>query len=137
MLSRAINNSTLFKRTPTSDSELRRMAVISKYQKQRIGFRLLQTLIEFSRSNGYRAIPLATSSGMKLACAFYERCGFTKGKVQKFEMNIASNEPINIFDSKPTVFEDSSDLTEEDIRLINLPMSKSHYFYIHHYWMVI
>ncbi|CAF1606815.1 unnamed protein product, partial [Didymodactylos carnosus] len=115
--------------------ELRRLGVLSKYQKQRIGFKLLQTLIGFAQLNEYKAIHLTTLAQMRSACNFYERCGFISGKVEQHDISLI--EQNKIISVKFATFEEPSLLTNDDHRLIQLPIQETHKLYVQHYWMLI
>ncbi|CAF0856860.1 unnamed protein product [Adineta steineri] len=134
--------------------ELRRMAVLSEYQNQHIGRKILQTLIDFARKQDYQAIHLTTGIVMKQACSFYEQCGFKRGQMFRYTVDInelISKDKKNIaVDSKKTdkmtaffgtlvVFNTLNDLTDDDWEQINQPKMilqvKSKYFYVQSFWM--
>ncbi|CAF4263273.1 unnamed protein product [Adineta steineri] len=139
---------------PDEICELRRMVVLSEYQNQHIGRKLLQTLIDFVRKQDYQAIHLTTSIVMKQACSFYERCSFKRGRIFRYSIDInelISKDKKNIavdskktdkmtkFFSTPVVFNTLNDLTDADWKQINQPKiilkMKSKYFYVQNFWM--
>lgn len=130
------NPSFLLNISPDKICELRRLAVLSEYQRKQVGFKLLQTLIEYARTNiDYKAIHLTTLTSMQSACCFYEKYGFKRGKLEKYCLNFDSNNKV--FYTKSTVFEDISKITDEDRHVLNLPMYQSHRIYVQHYWMIL
>jgi predicted N-acetyltransferase YhbS len=96
------------------------MAVLSQYQKQKIGYKLLQILLEFARQNQYEAVHLASASDWKTASRFYERCGFERGKVICFSKPSEEGEPT-FTQIKSKTFENIKDLTEDDWKEIDRP----------------
>jgi GNAT superfamily N-acetyltransferase len=139
---------------PDEICELRRMAVLSTYHNKHIGRDLLQTLMDFARTQDYKAIHLTTGLVMKLACRFYERCGFTRGTIHRYPMNVTElldkdkksiavdmkkTDKITAFLGKPVIFNSLNELTEEDMEEINQPVLimqlKSKYFYVQNFWI--
>ncbi|UJR32594.1 hypothetical protein I4U23_020054 [Adineta vaga] len=151
-----MNESTRFYKDihPDDICELRRMAVLSTYQKKHIGQDLLRTLINFARTQKYEAVHLTTGLVMKLACCFYERYGFIRGTIDRYPLNgnalltkdktnndvdIKKTDKITAFLGVPVIFDGLNDLTDEDWEEINQPLMimqmKSKYFYIQNFWM--
>lgn len=121
---------------PDNICELRRLAVLSTYQRQGIGKKLLDTLIKYAQITiGYQCIHLTTLTSMRAACQFYEKNGFKQGKIEQYNLNFDLNSKIKY--TKSTIFENSSKLSDDDLCLIYLPMYKSHRIYIQHYWMIL
>ncbi|CAF3964880.1 unnamed protein product [Rotaria sp. Silwood1] len=120
---------------PEQICELRRLAVLSKYQRQQVGSKLLQTLIEYAKAFGYKAIHLTTLTSMLSACRFYDKHGFRRGKIEQYNLSFDSDNKV-IY-TKSTVFDNSSVLTDDDLRLISRPMYETHRIYVQHYWMSI
>ncbi|CAF0753684.1 unnamed protein product [Adineta steineri] len=139
---------------PDEICELRRMAVLSEYQNQHIGQKLLQTFIDFARKQDYKAIHLTTGIVMKKACNFYERCGFKRGQIFRYTIDFneliskdkkdiavdsKKTDKITKFFGTPVVFNTLNDLTDDDWEQINQPKMimemKSKYFYIQNFWM--
>ncbi|CAF1371486.1 unnamed protein product [Adineta steineri] len=139
---------------PDEICEIRRMAVLSKYENQHIGRKLLQTLIDFARTQDYKAVHLTTSLHMKPACNFYDRCNFTRGQIYRY--TVYSNEVINkdkkdiaanrektdqltVFLDAPVIFNTLNDLTDDDWEKINHPklitQVKSKNVYTQDFWM--
>ena len=58
------------------EAELRRMSVASGSRRQGIGRRLLETVEDFCRQEGYQRIHLTTVSQLQPAIAMYQRCGY-------------------------------------------------------------
>lgn len=56
--------------------ELKRLWLLTKYQGKGIGYRVLQELIRFARSNGYTRIRLETDLEQVRALEFYQQVGF-------------------------------------------------------------
>ncbi|CAF0856943.1 unnamed protein product [Adineta steineri] len=91
---------------------------------------------------------------MKQACSFYERCGFKRGQIFRYTIDInelISKDKKNVavdnkkidkitkFFGTPVVFNTLNDLTDSDWEQINQPKMimemKSKYFYIQNFWM--
>jgi len=123
--------------------ELLRMAVSPDAQRQNVGSKLLSTLINFAREKGYKQIHLTTLTSMNKACAFYEKNGFTKGRIEKYsiDFNLAKNtEDIQrLFRNppKPVVFEVDAIIPEEDQRLMKIPPEQSKSMYAQHYSLIL
>ncbi|CAF0857343.1 unnamed protein product [Adineta steineri] len=130
------------------------MAVLSRYQNQHIGRKLLQTFIDFARKQDYQVIHLTTGIVMKQACSFYERCGFKCGQIFRYTIDIneliskdkkniavdnKKTDKITAFFGTPVVFNTLNDLTDDDWEQINQPkmmlQMKSKYFYNQNFWM--
>ena len=120
---------------PDQICELRRLAVLSKYQRRQVGSKLIRTLIDFARTIGYKAIHLTTLTSMKSACQFYDKYEFSRGKIEQYNVNFDSNNKVQF--TKSTVFENLLSLTEDDHRLLNMSMFESHRIYVQHYWMTL
>ncbi|CAF0993819.1 unnamed protein product [Adineta steineri] len=139
---------------PDDICELRRMAVLSEYQNQHIGRKLLQTLIDFGRKQDYKVIHLTTSIVMNQACSFYERCGFKRGQVFRYTISVneliskdkkdiavdsKKTDKITKFFGTPVIFNTLNDLANDDWEQINQPkmilQMKSKYFYVQNIWM--
>ena len=58
------------------EAELRRMSVASSSRRQGIGRRLLETVEDFCRRQGYQRIHLTTVSQLQPAIAMYQSCGY-------------------------------------------------------------
>ncbi len=57
--------------------ELKRMWLLTKYQGQRLGYRMMQELFKIARNNGYKIMRLETDPiFQKRAVEFYKRLGF-------------------------------------------------------------
>lgn len=57
--------------------ELKRLWLLTEYQGQGLGYRMLQELLSVSREKGYRCIRLETDAvAQSRAVAFYKRIGF-------------------------------------------------------------
>jgi putative acetyltransferase len=123
--------------------ELRRMAVASNAQRLGVGSKLVSILIDFAREKGYRQIHLTTLRSMKKACAFYEKYGFVKGRIEKFSLEKVALENLEdlgkVFHNlpKPTILEADAIIPEEDQRLMNMPVGQSKFFYVQHYSLMI
>jgi GNAT superfamily N-acetyltransferase len=59
-------------------AELRRLRVAPEVWRRGIGARLTQTVIDWSRENGFRSLVLNTTSPQAAARALYRRLGFTE-----------------------------------------------------------
>ncbi|CAF4007696.1 unnamed protein product [Adineta steineri] len=107
-----------------------------------------------TRSVYYQVIHLTTGIVMKQACSFYERCGFKRGQIFRYTIDInelISKDKKNVavdnkkidkitkFFGTPVVFNTLNDLTDSDWEQINQPKMimemKSKYFYIQNFWM--
>ena len=123
--------------------ELRRMAVGAKAQRRGVGVKLLATLTDFARDNGYRQIHLTTLRNMDKACAFYEKNGFVKGRIERFstdQMNVESEEDLKKLFShppNPVIFKLGSVLPDEDLQRMNRPPQESGFIYVQHYSRMI
>ena len=123
--------------------ELLRMAVASDVQKQDIGRKLLSNLISFARDKGYHQVHLTTLANMYKACAFYEKNGFIKGRIERFSFEpswyetsedhqkIISNRP------KPTIFEVGATIPDEDQNLMKISPNQAKFIYIQHYSLML
>ena len=58
-----------------SRSEIENLYILSSFQRQGIGRRLLEALALHAKSMGYRGAGLSVVKGNKLACNFYEALG--------------------------------------------------------------
>jgi putative acetyltransferase len=71
--------------------ELKRLWLLTEYQGQGLGYRMLQELLSFSRAQGYKRIRLETDAvAQSRAVAFYERIGFHEVPIP----NISPDEDI-------------------------------------------
>jgi ribosomal protein S18 acetylase RimI-like enzyme len=57
-------------------ARLRRLFVDKKHRRQRVGQKLLDTVLSFARDSGYRELVLSTIPTMMEAQEFYKRNGF-------------------------------------------------------------
>jgi GNAT superfamily N-acetyltransferase len=119
--------------------ELLRMSVTADVQRKGVGVKLLSTLIDFARQKGYRQIHLTTLTSMNKACAFYERNGFIKGRIDKISFEGITPE---LFEdkmklaellSKPVIFEPGAIIPDEDLPLMKLPVTESQCAFIQHF----
>ena len=123
--------------------ELLRMAIDPSVQRQGLGSRLLSTLIDFVRERGYRQIHLTTLKSMKKACAFYEKQGCVKSKIERLPMDGMERETEEDLENqlsqakKLTVFESDVELSDEDRQMINMPPNESKYIYVQHYSLLL
>lgn len=60
--------------------EMKRLYVLKEYRKQKIGYRLVEALIEEARKQNYRTMVLDTIKPLKSAIALYQRFGFKETK---------------------------------------------------------
>ena len=124
--------------SPDEICELKRLGVLSSYQKKKIGYGLVQSFFDFARKNGYKAVHLTSALDWKQASQFYTRMGFERGKVVCFSKSGDIKEREG---ESPTLerqtknFERIEDLMEEDWREINRPVMESKIVYVQHYWM--
>jgi GNAT superfamily N-acetyltransferase len=122
---------------------LRRMAVATDVQRAGVGIKLLSTLIDFARDKGYRQIHLTTLTSMDKACAFYERNGFTKGRIEKTLFSGVSPEKLEDIQKlflnlpKPIIFEPDAIISDEDLRLMRMSPTQSKCIYVQHYSMML
>ena len=63
-------------RINAEEAELRRMSVASDSRRQGIGRRLLQTVEDFCRGNGYSRVALSTVIHLESAVRMYLACGY-------------------------------------------------------------
>lgn len=120
---------------PEQICELRRLAVVPDYQRQKVGLKLVETLVEYAKTFGYKAIHLTTLTSMISACQFYDKYGFKKGKIEKYNLSFDTNNKAVY--TKCSVFENTSELTDDDVHLISRPMYETHRIYVQHYWLSI
>ena len=124
--------------SPDEIGELGRMAVLSSYQKKKIGYQLVQNLFDFARKNGYKVVHLTSALDWKEASQFYERTGFGRGKVICYSKSSTIEEregEQRILRGQTKIFESIKDLMEEDWKEINRPGTESQMVYVQHYWM--
>jgi GNAT superfamily N-acetyltransferase len=123
--------------------ELRRMAVAPDAQREGVGSKLLSALIDFARERGYRQVHLTTFPSMNKACAFYEKHGFIKGRIEKFSFDYDSLETIedkkNLLNnqSKLVIFETGTLIPDEDLSLMKMSPIQSKFIYIQHYSLML
>ncbi|CAF1038845.1 unnamed protein product [Adineta steineri] len=122
--------------------ELIRMGIKQDVQRQGVGKKLLSTLINFARENGYRQIHLTTLTNMHKANAFYQRNGFIKGPIVKKPLvDIPENvdDKTKFISNIPSsaIFEVGAIIPDEDQRLMKVPISESKCAYIQHYSLSI
>ena len=125
--------------------ELRRMAVAPDVQRKGVGNKLLSTLIDFARQKGYRQVQLTTSNFANLdkVCAFYERNGFKKIRMQKFSFeNVLSEKSQGAEEvfrklPKPVIFEADAIIPDEDLHLMKMSPTQSKYMYLIRYSLVL
>jgi putative acetyltransferase len=63
-------------RIDNSVCELKRLWLLEEYQGKGIGYQVLQELIDFARTSGYRRMWLETDNRQERAICFYQRVGF-------------------------------------------------------------
>jgi GNAT superfamily N-acetyltransferase len=123
--------------------DLRRMSVATDVQRAGVGRKLLSTLIDFAREKGYRQVHLTTLTSMDRACAFYERNGFIKGRIEKTSLNGVLPEKYEDFEEllrtlpEPIIFEAGAIIPDEDLRLMRIPIVQSQCFYVQHYSLTL
>ena len=64
------------RRYDEATAELKRLWLLPEYQGRKIGYRLMERLLEFSRQQGYQRMILTTTRFQERAIAFYLRLGF-------------------------------------------------------------
>jgi len=114
--------------------ELLRLAVVSDVQRKGVGSKLLSTLIAFAREKGYCQIHLTTLASMNLACAFYEKNGFIKGRIEKDSVDSVLLDKCSD-ERKPVIFEANAIIPDEDLRLMKMSPSQSKLTYSRHYFL--
>jgi putative acetyltransferase len=57
-------------------AELKRLWLLEDYHGQKIGYRVVQRLLEFARAKGYSRIRLQTGANQTRAMQFYKKLGF-------------------------------------------------------------
>lgn len=57
-------------------AELKRLWLLEEYHGQKIGYRVVAQLLDFSRSHGYKKVRLQTSQRQERAIRFYTQYGF-------------------------------------------------------------
>ncbi|CAF1087089.1 unnamed protein product [Adineta steineri] len=141
-----LGDSEYYSRAPVEERdqicELLRMGVKQDVQRLGVGKKLISTLINFARENGYRQVHVTTLTCMDKANAFYQRNGFIKGHIQKKSL---SNTPENTNDENKsvnnqptdTIFEVGAIISDEDQRLMKLLVMESKFIYIQHYHLPI
>ncbi len=65
-----------FQALSESICEMKRMFVLPDYQGQKIGFRLVERLLQEARKAGYKIMRLDTHPQMQRAAKLYQSCGF-------------------------------------------------------------
>ena len=119
--------------------ELSRMGVSAEIQRGGIGSRLISTLFDFARERGYRQVHLTTLTCMDRACAFYEKNGFVKGPIEKTSfgsIDINTEEGMKELSTNPlrtTMIEVNDVISEEDQRLMKMPLMQSRNTFVQHY----
>ena len=125
--------------------ELRRMAVAPGVQGKGVGNKLLSTLIDFARQKGYRQVQLTTSNfgSLDKVCAFYERNGFKKNRIEKFLFeNISSEKSQHAAEvvrnlPKPVIFEEDTIISNEDLHLMKMLPTQSKHIYLIRYSLIL
>jgi putative acetyltransferase len=64
------------RRQENDTAELKRLWLLEAYHGQRIGYRLLQALLDFARNAGYNHVRLLTDRRQERAMHFYQQAGF-------------------------------------------------------------
>jgi ribosomal protein S18 acetylase RimI-like enzyme len=121
--------------------ELRRMAVVPNAQKCGIGSLLLSTVLDFARQHDYRQVHLTNLTSMSKACAFYEKHGFVKGRIDRYSLEQIGRKQQEqqktvVIDSMPTpvVFEVGAVIPDEDQHQMKLPVTQSKFLYAQHFF---
>ncbi len=57
-------------------AELKRIWLLEGYHGRKIGYRVVSTLLDFARQQGYQLVRLSTSHQQLRAISFYKRVGF-------------------------------------------------------------
>lgn len=73
-------------RKSSKEAELRRMSVHKLYRHHGIGHRLMLTLLDWAKEQGYSHVTLGTSELQTEAIAFYQKHGFKQTQQLKFSM---------------------------------------------------
>lgn len=66
------------KKLNSGQCELKALYLLERYQKKGLGRRLLNTVIQKARQNGYREMYLDTLSSSRRAVRLYEKAGFVR-----------------------------------------------------------
>jgi ribosomal protein S18 acetylase RimI-like enzyme len=123
--------------------ELLRMAVATDAQRKGVGKKLISTLMDFARERGYRQVYLTTLANMNKACAFYEKNGFIKRRIEKFAFDVDPSDTLEVLQArfadppKPFIFEVGETIPDEDQRLMKLPPNQSKFIYVQHYYRML
>ena len=119
--------------------ELRRMAIDPSAQRQGVGKKLVENLIDFARTKGYKQVHLTTARNMDMALAFYDKFGFRRGQIDRYLMtdfdfgSATDLEEVMTSAPTPTTFDREEDLPAEDQQRVNVLPTKTGYLYIQHY----
>ena len=97
-------------------SEIGLIAVDRKYQRNRVGVRLIEACIERCRANGFDTLTAKTQGSNNTARRFWEILGFTQTKVEK---DYHKHEPRGEGESKPLRDQTESDIPEQNERAKN------------------
>ena len=109
--------------------ELRRMAVDQAVQRQGVGKRLVDSLVEFARARHFEKIHLATGLHMNKAVNFYDRYGFRRSRVDKVPYENFLKHEIKDIEHFTSVIE----MDEEDQQQMLLPVDENRYLYRQHF----
>ena len=105
--------------------ELRRMAVDQAVQRQGVGKRLVDSLVEFARAHNFKKIHLGTGLHMYKAVHFYDSYGFRRSRVDKIPYESFFKQEISGIQRFTSVIE----MDEEDQQKMLLPLEETRYLY--------
>ena len=123
--------------------ELIRMGVNKEVQRLGVGIRLLTTLMDFARKNGYDKIHLTTGWHMDKARNFYEKNKFISDCIDKYLFDTDGKEGLTDQEKLASAFATrvrfnvGSIIPDEDQEKMKDHPEKSKYLYIQHYLRVL
>ena len=119
--------------------ELRRMAVHPSAQRQGVGKKIVETLIEFAKNKGFKQIHLTTARNMTKAWHFYDKFGFRRDKLERItigNLKFESESDIEEFFkhlSDAKVFHSDADIPDEDRQRMNGQPEETGFIYVQHH----
>jgi len=74
-----------FEQPDKTTAYLNRLSVLPEYRRNGIGSRLVNHILDYSKGQGANVVSIGIIAAHKKLIKWYEKLGFAKGAVQKFE----------------------------------------------------